>query len=85
MTGRNAFQIGGLKRHCMEGNTFYRSMISEFFWDTLYIKYNFKTSEGRFSGMTKSACPQMQPEALEQVTVQCVAKFLNFEGYTEMN
>lgn len=50
----NAFQIGAKKRHSVEGNIFYWSMISESFYDMLGIKYDSKTFKGRFSGITKS-------------------------------
>lgn len=38
----------------MEGTVFDSSMISESFYGTLCIKYDFKTFKGRFSGITKS-------------------------------
>lgn len=63
----SAFQIGAKKRHSMEGNVFYWSMISESFYDMLCIEYDLKTFKGRLSGVTKSQPVGMPPNVARSV------------------
>lgn len=84
----SAFQIGAKKRHSMEGNVFYWSMISESFYDMLCIEYDLKTFKGRLSGVTKSQPVGMPPNVARSVGAkksQRVANFLNSRGHKEMN